>query len=568
MLKKYGKNLGAVILVMALVLLSLPANAFAATFTVPKPVSLTVNPTNVSMTVGEVKPFQATVIFSNGSTIDASRNAVFIISNSRVVSVKNGSLVALNPGNATVTIRSYGLTGKINVTVTNQSTTQNPVVQPAVGPVFSPPRPVSLVVNPTNVTLKVGEVKPFQATVTFSNGSTIDASRNAVFTISNARVVTVKNGALVALSPGSATVTINSYGLVGRINVSVVNNTTASTSGTPQTWKPPTTVPVPVALEISPSSVTLQQGQSVPVRVLVRYSNGSVQDITSLCSYNAVHARLANGVLTGVAPGQGVFHVDYNGLKATLAVKVEPKPITINIKPPSLDPALGVERKTLTWDFRGTQKLEVAVPQDLLRWDREVQQLVDKFYKSDAYTQQTMLAGMSPELRALVLAPSSSNGYNVVPWVNEPYNLSYLKQVANTLETMASGMNLNRYLTATLALKMVQSIPYHVTPAQMPSQTLIEGGDCDAKSVLLASLLKLMGYDVALLQYDPATLNSTVGHMQVGVVIDESELPNGGPYKYVSYGGKKYYIMETTAKALLIGMSPYNVPPTAVYPVN
>lgn len=677
MRKKYGKKLGVIVLIMALVLLSLPVNAFAATVTIPKPVSLTVNPTNVSMNVGDVKPFQATVIFSNGSTIDASRNAVFIISNTRVVTVKNGSLVALNPGSATVTIRSYGLTGKISVTVTkqpaaqnsvkkvvqpsagstfsppkpvslvvnptnvtskvgevkpfqatvtfsdgstvdasrnavftisnarvvtvkdgalvalnpgsatitirsygltgkisvtvtNQPTAQNtvkPVVQPSAETVFSPPKPVSLVVNPTNVTLKVGEVKPFQATVTFSNGSTVDASRNAVFTISNARVVTVKNGSLVALNPGSATVTINSYGLVGRINVSVVITGAVSPGRGPQAGKPVTAVPVPVALEVSPSSVTLEQGQSVPVKIVVKYSDGSVKDITSLFSYNAVHARLANGVITGVAPGEGTFSLTYENLRATLTVKVQLKPIAVNIKPPSLEPALGAEKKTLTWDHNGSRTINVAVPRDLLRWDREVQQLAEKFYRSDGYTQQAMLAGMSTELKTLVLAPADSHGYNVTPWVNDPYNLLYLREVVNALKDMASGMN--RYDAAQLALSMVQSLPYHVVnPPQMASQTLIEGGDCDAKSVLLASLLKLMGYDVALLYYDRGTMGSATGHMQVGIALDDKELPGGGGYKYILYGGKKYYIMEGTVKGWKIGESPVSVPPRAVYPVN
>ncbi len=72
---------------------------------------------------------------------------------------------------------------------------------------------------------------------------------------------------------------------------------------------------------------------------------------------------------------------------------------------------------------------------------------------------------------------------------------------------------------ADAVLSMVHQIPYNITGAKYPVETLVDNnGDCGALSLLAASILKAGGLDVILIKYtgiDP-------GHMNVGVYLQHS----------------------------------------------
>ena len=70
-------------------------------------------------------------------------------------------------------------------------------------------------------------------------------------------------------------------------------------------------------------------------------------------------------------------------------------------------------------------------------------------------------------------------------------------------------------------------------------------GDCDTRTVIIYSVLREFGYDVAILNSD-FYLHSIVG----------INLPASGTYKL--YQGKKYLLWETTAKYYKAGTLPYN----------
>ncbi len=70
-------------------------------------------------------------------------------------------------------------------------------------------------------------------------------------------------------------------------------------------------------------------------------------------------------------------------------------------------------------------------------------------------------------------------------------------------------------------------------------------GDCDTRTVLIYTLLKHFGYDVAILNSD-FYLHSVIG----------INLPGSGLHK--TFRGKKYYVWETTAKYYTIGELPVN----------
>jgi|GEM_PF-3325506 S-layer homology domain. len=79
---------------------------------------------------------------------------------------------------------------------------------------------------------------------------------------------------------------------------------------------------------------------------------------------------------------------------------------------------------------------------------------------------------------------------------------------------------------------------------KFPVETLYDqGGDCEDSSILLASFLKEMDIDCAMLLFP--------GHMAVGVACDE--IKNGS---YCNYEGKKYYYIETTDSGWRLGEIP------------
>ena len=78
-----------------------------------------------------------------------------------------------------------------------------------------------------------------------------------------------------------------------------------------------------------------------------------------------------------------------------------------------------------------------------------------------------------------------------------------------------------------------------------PIETLfngVGGGDCEDKSILAASLLERIGYEVALLRLPE--------HMAVGVKLEKNDIPNYGFYT------KGYYYLETTTEGKPCGFIP------------
>lgn len=494
---------------------------------IPVPVGLTVEPAGMSLKVGESQQFKATVKFSDGTVRDATSNAVFVVSNKNVLNISGGRITALSPGTASVEIRSYGQTARISVEV--------------VKPETAIPKPVNLTVTPNKVTLASGQSQEVRATVAFSDGSTRDVSQNAVWIVSDRRIAAVSNGKITALAPGATTIIMRTYGLTAAINVTVSQAQS----------------PKPVKIAVEPQGLSLKTGETRQVLASVTLSDGTVKDVTTSAEWSVANGRIASvngGKITALAPGLTTVTVKSGGLAASVSVEVKDEPLA--------------EKRTLRWQYEGkTYTLDVSVPKSLIDWSRSVKETAEKFYGSDGLTQQKMLSTMSSEVRELVLAESASAQGNLLPWVNERQNLQYLSGLAGEVRKVAAGYS--RFQTAELALKMVQSLTYKIDAhQQLPVQTLLENGDCSDLSVLLAALLKEMGYDAALLYYSPTSTGNGEGHMAVGIAFASGEVPKRDyPVLYYEYNGKKYYTAETTNKNALIGQRiGYTI--TRIYPVN
>jgi len=148
------------------------------------------------------------------------------------------------------------------------------------------------------------------------------------------------------------------------------------------------------------------------------------------------------------------------------------------------------------------------------------------------------------------LARPRSSEYAV--YVIDPFDESIITAIASQISKYAQKNRLTEIETIDFAAAFVHSLeyvpddvstPYDNYP-RYPIETLVHrGGDCEDASILLASILRALDYEVGLIQVP--------GHLQVGVVLDSSH--SGTYYKFNS---KRYYVLEATGSEWTVGEMP------------
>ncbi|MGE5381732.1 MAG: hypothetical protein ACM3NT_11790 [Methylocystaceae bacterium] len=137
-------------------------------------------------------------------------------------------------------------------------------------------------------------------------------------------------------------------------------------------------------------------------------------------------------------------------------------------------------------------------------------------------------------------------------YVTNPDDDEYLNELIQKFRQARTQSGLSEHEMVAMVVSFVQSIPYvedKVSTGQdeyprYPLETLYDQqGDCEDKSILMASLLDKLGYGVVLLELPD--------HMAVGVK-GEKSLPGD----YITYQGSRYYYLETTEKNWQIGDAP------------
>jgi hypothetical protein len=131
--------------------------------------------------------------------------------------------------------------------------------------------------------------------------------------------------------------------------------------------------------------------------------------------------------------------------------------------------------------------------------------------------------------------------------VTEEKNYRFAGCMGESLSALAA--ELDYFHRAEFVLSFIGgAIPYKVADVQLPVQTLAENGDCDCKSILLAAILKNMGYRVALVEFPD--------HFAVGIAFEDDQVPSNRDLLYYDYEGTKgtkYYFAETTTPGWRIG---------------
>ncbi|MFZ3101604.1 MAG: cell wall-binding repeat-containing protein [Desulfitobacteriaceae bacterium] len=211
--------------------------------------------------------------------------------------------------------------------------------------------------------------------------------------------------------------------------------------------------------------------------------------------------------------------------------------------------------KNFQWKFNNvTYNWTVQVPSDLLKEDQQTTAYVNRFFNSDASEQQALLQNATPAMQQLITSCESEQKGDFRPWVNDPSNAQFVSKMAQALAATAQADKDSSLQEANFFLSFVGgAIPYKITDLpQMAAETVVNNGDCKDTSILLAALLKTVGYKVALISF-PAVPGTSVGHMTTGVAFEDMQRSQLAKLFYLSSSGVDYLNAETTTPGTYIG---------------
>ncbi len=248
-------------------------------------VSIAVVPPAASLPVGLTQQLVATGTFTDASTQDLTTQAAWSSSDPTVAAVSNdvgtaGMVSGLKQGAVTVTAAALGVSGGAAVTVSAA------VLQ-------------SISVTPATATMPSGYQVQFQATASFSDGSSRDVTTRAIWTSSNPSVAVVSTsgptpGLATGESVGTATIQATIGGMAGGAALQVTNARLSS-----------------LAVAPSPFTVAVKGRQSLVATGT--FSDGSTLDVTRQCNWTSSAKSIAwvtkAGVVTGMSPGSVTINV-------------------------------------------------------------------------------------------------------------------------------------------------------------------------------------------------------------------------------------------------------------------
>lgn len=158
-------------------------------------------------------------------------------------------------------------------------------------------------VIPRSVTLKVGETKEIIATITPANAD----NQNVSWSTSNSSVATVADGLITAVGAGEATITVTT----------VDGGKTATCAVTVSA----VVVPVTGIKIDQGATAEVEEGNTITLTATVQPENATDKTVTWSSSNDAI-ATVANGVVTGVTPGEAVITAKAGDKTATCTVTV------------------------------------------------------------------------------------------------------------------------------------------------------------------------------------------------------------------------------------------------------
>ena len=254
-------------------------------------VAISINPPSSTIAGGTDQQFTATGLFTDNSTEDLTTSATWTSSVPAVAAVSNapgsnGLTSALSAGASTITAAFGGVTGSAKLTV-------------------STPQLISIAVTPANLSIALGSTQQYQATGTFSDGSTQDLTAAVTWSATSPTVLSISNA--LGFS-GNATPL-----LVGSTQVSAALGPIAGT--TSLTVNPATLT----SIAVTPAAASVPLGLDQQFSATGTYSDGSTQDLTAAVTWSSSAAAASISNVSGEQGRASGVNVGATQLVANLA---------------------------------------------------------------------------------------------------------------------------------------------------------------------------------------------------------------------------------------------------------
>jgi trimeric autotransporter adhesin len=322
----------------------------ALTVTSTTLVSVQVAPTNPSIALGTTAQFTATGIYSDNTSQDLTTTVTWNSSNPTVAAISNapgtsGLAAAAAIGSATITATAGIISGSTTVAVTGA------VLQ-------------TIDVTPALPGIALGTSQQFVATGTYFDNSTNtytteDLTASVIWSSSSTTVATV------SIAPGSSGLA-NSVGA----GLTTITATLGGVSGSTDLTVTSATL---VSIEVTPTDPSIACAVPQQFSASGTYSDGSVEDLTPLVTWNSSNTGVAtisnaagsNGMAIPVAAGTTNITAWFGSISGTSTLTVTTATlVSIDIVPTSSQVALGTAQQfTATGNFNDgtTQDMTASV---------------------------------------------------------------------------------------------------------------------------------------------------------------------------------------------------------------
>lgn len=289
--------------------------------------SIAMKPTALTMNVQDTSLFEAKGHYSDGSTL----------------STKHGFSVTWNVDDQTAaTVDSTG-----SVTSIKGSTSTNVVARAGsivgVGTVkINPATLTRIIINPSTVNLVKGLQQQFSAQGIYSDGTSIDLTKEVIWISSDQTVATISNeidlkGVVVAQSPGNTSIKATLGNVTGSATITVS----------------PVTV---TALDIIPSEIRLAQGMQYSFSARATYSDQSTADVTQSVIWDSSDEKIVcisnqvgtKGVITAQKSGNASIIATFDEVKGYANITVLPSSISSVVINPSGESVIIGKTKSFT----------------------------------------------------------------------------------------------------------------------------------------------------------------------------------------------------------------------------
>ncbi len=255
--------------------------------------SIAVTPSMASFSVGSSQQLTATATYSDGTTANVTSGVAWTAANVSVATVNSAGLATgVGSGSTSVSATLGGISGSDTVAVAVSTKTVK-----------------SVAVTPLNASLAVATTEQLTATATYSDGTTANVSSAVSWISANAAVATVNSsGTATGVGAGSTTVTASLSGVAGMNAVTVTAAKTVS------------------SIAITPGNASVAMNSTVQLTATATYSDNSTADVTAAATWTAAHTTVAtvstDGLVTGVASGSTTIRAAVSGVSGTDSLTV------------------------------------------------------------------------------------------------------------------------------------------------------------------------------------------------------------------------------------------------------